>query len=166
NPSGSCLPDGMLLRQAEDLLPALPVRVARFRFGDTPLPGTPWQLVELLGDSPYSETWKARPAEAADSPTVVLKFFTESWAARILRNESLFLDRLMVHAKHPHIVPLRQIYLNSEHPCLEYEYLPAADLAGVVHDWNRSRRRPHPVQIAQIILRLAKTLAFAHRLTP
>jgi formylglycine-generating enzyme required for sulfatase activity len=166
NPSGSCLPDGVLLRQAEDLLPALPVRVARFRFGDTPLPGAPWHLVELLGDSPYSETWKARPAEAADGPTVVLKFFTEGWAARIIRNESLFLDRLMVHAKHPHIIPLRQVYLNSEHPCLEYDYLPAADLAGVVHDWNRAWRRPHPAQIAQIILRLAKTLAFAHRLTP
>jgi formylglycine-generating enzyme required for sulfatase activity len=166
NLSGSCLPDGVILRQPEDLLPALPLRVARFRSGDIPLAGSPWKLVELLGDNPYSETWKARPAESADGPTVVLKFFTEGWAARILRNEPLFLDRLMVHAKHPHIVPLRQIYLNSEHPCLEYEYLPAADLAGVVHDWNRARRRPHPMQIAQIILRLAKTLAFAHRLTP
>jgi formylglycine-generating enzyme required for sulfatase activity len=72
----------------------------------------------------------------------------------------------MLHGKHPHIVPLRQIYLSSDPPCLEYEYAPGGDLAGMVNDWNRLGRRPAPAQLAQIILRLAKTIAFTHRLTP
>ena len=166
DPSGTTVPSQLPLRQAEDLLPLLPLCVARYRQGDSPLAGTAWELTELLGANEYSETWRVRHRELEEGPTAVLKIFTAPWAARILRNEALLLDRLMLHGKHPSIIPLRQIYLTGEFPCLEYDYVAGGDLAGVISDWNRSRRRPNPLQIAQIILRLAKTLAFAHRLAP
>jgi formylglycine-generating enzyme required for sulfatase activity len=61
---------------------------------------------------------------------------------------------------------LRQTYLGGEVPCLEYEYVPGGDLASVVRDWSRRSRRPGPGLIALIVMRLAKILAFAHKLNP
>src|SRR5262249_46855388 len=130
DPTGTTAPNPMALRRPEDLLALLPLRVARFREGDTPLPGSRWELVDLLGVNEYSESWKAAQADAPDGPTVVLKFFTDPWAARVLRNDATLVDRVMLHGKHPHIVPLRQIYLSSDPPCLEYDYVAAGTLVG------------------------------------
>jgi formylglycine-generating enzyme required for sulfatase activity len=166
DPTGMTVPSPLAWRRAEDLLAVLPLRVARFREADTPLPGTGWQLAELLGVNQYSETWKASQPDDPDGPTVVLKFFTEPWAARILRNDASLIDRVMVHGKHPHVVPLRQIYLSADPPCLEYDYVVAGNLVGMLQEWEQIRRRPNHAQIAQIVQRLAKTMAFAHRLVP
>src|SRR5262249_45966225 len=76
------------------------------------------------------------------------------------------LDRLMQQGRHPGIVPLRQTYLSAEPPCLEYEYIAGGDLAGVIHEWHRHRQGPTPAQAAQVMRRLAKIVAFAHRLDP
>jgi formylglycine-generating enzyme required for sulfatase activity len=166
DPTGTTIPPQLGVRDAEDLLPFLPLRLALFHPGETALPSADWRLAELLGANEYSETWKAYRGDSPDGPTAVLKFFTEPWAARVLRGESLGLDRVMLHGKHPNVVPLKQIYLTADPPCLEYDYVPGGNLAGIISDWQMLRRRPSPAQVAQIVLRLAKTLSYSHRLVP
>jgi formylglycine-generating enzyme required for sulfatase activity len=166
DPSGNSVPSGLPLDKAEDLLAFLPTRLPRFRPGDVPLPGVDWQLVELLGVGGFGEVWKATNPNLASAPAVALKFCLDPTSARALRNEAQLLDRLMLQGKHPGIVTLRQTYLSAEPPCLEYEYIPGGNLAGVIHEWHRSHRAPNPLQVAQIVRRLAKIVAFAHRLEP
>jgi len=166
DPAGTNVPARLPLDKAEDILAFLPTRLPRFRPGDVPLPGVDWQLVELLGVGGFGEVWKAINPNMASAPAVALKFCLDPTSARALRNEAQLLDRLMLQGKHPGIVTLRQTYLSAEPPCLEYEYIPGGNLAGVIHEWHRSRRAPNPLQVAQVVRRLAKIVAFAHRFEP
>jgi formylglycine-generating enzyme required for sulfatase activity len=166
DPAGLSLPPRLPIRQAEDLLTFLPIRLPRFKPGDVPLPGVDWHLEELLGVGGFGEVWKARNPNMTSAPAVALKFCLDPTAAKVLRNEAKLLDRLMLQGRHPGIVALRQTYLSAEPPCLEYEYIPGSDLAGLIYEWHRRRQRPKPVQVAQVIRRLAKIVAFAHRLEP
>jgi hypothetical protein len=166
DPSGKSVPTGLPLNKAEDLLAFLPTRLPRFRPGDVPLPGVDWQLVELLGVGGFGEVWKATNPNLASAPAVALKFCLDPMSAKALRNEASLLDRLMLQGKHPGIVTLRQTYLSAEPPCLEYEFIPGGNLAGVIQEWHRSPRGPGPMQVAQVVRRLAKIVAFAHRLEP
>jgi formylglycine-generating enzyme required for sulfatase activity len=134
--------------------------------GDVPLPGVDWQLEELLGVGGFGEVWKARNPNMVSAPPVALKFCLDPTAAKVLRNEAKLLDRLMLQGRHPGIVGLRQTYLSAEPPCLEYEYISGSDLAGVIYEWHSRRNRPTPMQVAQVMRRLAKIVAFAHRLDP
>src|SRR5207244_11486737 len=156
DPAGDTVPARLPLQRAEDLLTFLPARLPRFRSGDTPIPGVDWQLEELLGVGGFGEVWKARNPNMTSAPSVALKFCLDPTSAKVLRNEAKLLDRLMLQGRHPGIVPLRQTYLSAEPPCLEYEYIPGGNLAGVIHEWHRSHRAPNPLQVAQIVRRLAK----------
>ncbi len=166
DPTGSTLPSRLALRQAEDLLPFLPVRVPHFRPGERPLPGADWELEEILGIGGLSEVWKARKSNRSSAQAVALKFCVDPPSAKVLRNEARLLDRLMLQGRHPGIVALRQTYLSAEPPCLEYEYVAGGDLAGAIYDWLRRRHRPTPSSMARVVLRLAKIIGFAHRLDP
>ena len=165
-PAGTSLPDGLSLRKSEDLLPFLPVRVPRFRAGDTPIPGVDWELVELLGVGGFGEVWKARNPHMSSATPVALKFCLDPASAKVLRNEAKLLDRLMSQGRHPGIVPLRQTYLSADPPCLEYEYIPGGDLTGMIHEWHRQGKSLNPQQAASVMRRLAKIVGFAHRLDP
>jgi formylglycine-generating enzyme required for sulfatase activity len=166
DPTGNTVPPRLRLRRAEDLLPLLPMRLPRFQPGDRPLQEADWELVELLGVGPLGEVWKARNPDRPGSAVVALKFCLDPSSPRILRQEARLLDRLMLQGRHPGIVPLRQIYLGAEPPCLESEYVDAGDLAAAAREWHEHRHGPKPAQIARAVLRLAKILAFAHRLDP
>jgi formylglycine-generating enzyme required for sulfatase activity len=166
DPNGATLPDDLPLGRAEDLLPFLPIRLPRFKAGDCPLPGVDWQLVELLGVGGFGEVWKARNPNMSSAVPVALKFCLDPPSTKVLRNEARLLDRLMFQGKHPGIVPLRQTYLSAEPPCLEYEYIPGGDLAGLMHEWHRQRGGLGAAQVSRVVLRLAEIVAFAHRLDP
>src|SRR5947209_336750 len=144
DPVGATLPAGLPLDKAEDLLAFLPTRLPRFKPGDVPLPGVDWQLEELLGVGGFGEVWKATNPNMASAPAVALKFCLDPTSAKVLRNEAKLLDRLMLQGKHPGIVALRQTYLSAEPPCLEYEFIPGGNLAGVIQEWHRSPRGPGP----------------------
>ncbi|HLN30516.1 MAG TPA: bifunctional serine/threonine-protein kinase/formylglycine-generating enzyme family protein [Gemmataceae bacterium] len=166
DPRGARIPADLPLRQAEDLLPFMPIRLPRFKVGDTPLPGVDWQLIELLGVGGFGEVWKARNPNMSSAPPVALKFCLDPPSANVLRNEARLLDRLMQQGRHPGIVTLRQTYLSAEPPCLEYEYIPGGDLAGLMQEWHRQRNGPAATQVTRVMLRLAEIVAFAHRLDP
>ena len=52
-------------------------------------------------------------------------------------------------------------YLNADPPCLEYEYVPDGDLAGIIKE-----KKLNPDMVGNIVLRLAEIVGFAHRLNP
>src|SRR5262249_39710282 len=62
------------------------------------------------------------------------------------------------------IVPLLDASLSSDPPCLKYEYIDGGDLAGLVGEWRVTgggwRER------SEVMLELARIVAFAHRLSP
>jgi formylglycine-generating enzyme required for sulfatase activity len=163
---GTTMPSRLSVEKADDLIPFLPMRRPRFRPGDSPLAGVDWELEELLGVREFGEVWKARNPHLPSAPAVALKFFFDTVSAKVLRNEAKLLDRLMLQGRHPGIVPLRQTYLTGEPPCLEYEFVASGNLATTISEWHRLRQGPTPGQIARIVLRLSKILAFTHRLDP
>jgi formylglycine-generating enzyme required for sulfatase activity len=166
DPDGTNVSPALQLQSADELLPLLPARLPHFEPGDHPLPEAGWELEELLGTSSFGELWKAYHPELSSAVSVALKFCLDPASAKLLRSQARVLDQLKLHGRHPGIVSLRQTYLNAEPPCLEYEYVPGGDLAGLIHQWHHQRRRPSPATVAQLLRRLARVVGFAHRFSP
>jgi len=165
DPTGTSVPGTMALNKPEALLPFLPTRLPRFKPGDCPPGVGDWELVELLGTGGFGEVWKARHATLTSRKPVALKFCLDAATAGALRNEAQLLDRVMHQGRHPGIVPLLQTYLRADPPCLEYELVEGGDLAGFIQE-QMTRGGVSTQFAAQIIHRLAKTVAFAHGLNP
>jgi serine/threonine protein kinase len=165
DPTGTTIPPGFSLRRAEDLLSLLPARLPRFKPGDRPLNGVDWELEELLGVGGFGEVWKARNPQFPGIEPVALKFCLDPEVARTLHHEAAVLDRVMQHGRHPGIVTLRQAYLRADPPCLEYELITGGDMAGLIQQWQKSGG-PRPEQAARVMLHLARTVGYAHRLNP
>jgi tetratricopeptide (TPR) repeat protein len=166
DPSGTTVAPELCPCRADDLVPLLPARLPRFEAGARPLAGVDWELVELLGIGGFGEVWLARNPFLDNAPPAALKFCLDPAAAHFLRNEASVLDRVMRQGRHPGIVALRHTYLSSETPCLEYEYVPGGDLAGLIGQWHRADPRPGPVRISREFRKLAEAVAFAHEQNP
>jgi tetratricopeptide (TPR) repeat protein len=166
DPHGATVPPNLVPREADDLLKLLPTKMARFKPGDRPLPGVDWELEQLLGVGGFGEVWMAKNPHLHSAEPVALKFCLDATAARVLRNEAVVLDRVMRQGRHPGIVQLLRTYLSAETPCLEYEFVEGGDLTGLIQEWHRAENGPTPQQSARVMLRLAETVGFVHRLTP
>jgi parallel beta-helix repeat protein len=166
DPAGHTVPAGFLLRTPEQLVPLLPARLPRFHPGDRPSGVGNWELDELLGIGGFGEVWLARHPRLKGIAPVALKFCLDPSAASILRHEADLLDRVMRQSDHPGIVPLRQAYLDAEPLCLEYEYVPGGDLAGLLREWQQPSGGPTAEQRTKVVRQLAGIIGHAHQLDP
>lgn len=161
DPSGTTVSLNLVPQRAADLQSLLPERMPRFQPGQQPLENVPWVLEELLGVGGFGEVWKAHHMNFSELKAA-LKFCLDSEAReRLLQHEAKVVLQVQHEGRHPNIVELRQAFLQNDPPCLEYEYVPGGELT----DWLDGRRLS-PFQAHTLILNLAKTVGFAHRLSP
>jgi|GEM_PF-557407 len=162
--TGHTVPSDLPLSSAEDLLRLIPATMPMFRSGDCPVSHTDLELTEFLGKGGYGEVWRAKHLDRSNQPEVVLKFCIDERAARSLKKEVEFLDKIRSRGEHPGIVKLLNTHLRVTPPCLEYEYVGGGDLAKWFDERIRRATQPSPPQIAEIIGKIAEAVAFAHGL--
>lgn len=163
--AGLTVPPGLLLRQANDLLPFLPAKLPRFQMGDRPLPDTDLELLELVGQGGFGEVWKARHVDRPDSPSVALKFCLDTSAARSLENEHNLLDHISRTGNIDGVVQLRCAHLRATPPCLEYEFVEGGDLTGLIAELHADGTPASDV-VARTVLQLTRIIAHVHRQNP
>jgi serine/threonine protein kinase len=168
DPEGKTVPPDLLVG-LETLSTILPPKLPRFKPGDRPS-GINWELVELLGAGGFGEVWKARHPSLKSIVPVALKFCLDPKAKRLLQHEAAVVDRVMEQFRQGHlpgIVPLKQAYLESDQPCLEYELVEGGDLQGAVYKHQARATAPlSPDQAMRIVLQLARAVGHAHNLNP
>jgi hypothetical protein len=167
NPRGTTLPLGWSLKSGADLLPLLPPRMPRFQSGDRPWGIGDWELRELLELDAGGEVWKAVNPRLRERPPVALRFFTSPAAKRyVAQSAATMLDRVAGLGRLPGVVPLQQIHLFADPPCVQYPYLQAADLTALVQEWHEAGTGIDPFRVTDLIYQIAHTLSRLHALQP
>ena len=110
----------------------LPTHLPRFKPGEQPLAGVPWQLTELLGVGGFGEVWKATSLAMKNQAPRAFKFCLDPSAADSIRREAAFLDQVMKQKLAEGIVQLVDAYTQSDPICLIYEYIPGGDLTALL----------------------------------
>jgi formylglycine-generating enzyme required for sulfatase activity len=164
DPSGVSKPTTLSLFGSHQLLGLLPSCRARFQPGDRPVGN--WVLTELLGASVSGEVWKARDAIDRATPPVALRFGLEPQAAAALRQDAAALARLRQLGERRGLVTLHHFH-PGDPCCLQYEFVEAADLAGLMAEWMGNLPFARRVSVARtLITRLAEFVGILHRLKP
>jgi formylglycine-generating enzyme required for sulfatase activity/serine/threonine protein kinase len=163
DPTGRTVIASLAITRPADILAMLPPRLPLLLKGQRAPGFGDWVLDELLGIGGFGEVWKATNRHL---PPVALKFCLDPTAARFLRNEADLLGRVVRQGKHPGIVALLDTALESDPPCLKYEYVAGGDLGGLIHQWHDERITDLVPRSLHLMHELAGIVAYAHRLSP
>ena len=165
DPAGKTVPMSACPTSPEEFEAMLPTRMAGFEPGDRPWAVGQWELEELLEQGTYGEVWKARSLK--DKPPVVLHFILHSRAKKFFQDpDNPLLSQVLRCGPMPGIAPLQKVFAELDPPCLQYAYVPAADLEGLLLDWRTQHLQPDPWQVADLIQQLAYLLGQLHQLNP
>jgi WD40 repeat protein len=147
------------------LLRILPADVPPFPIGSL-LPGTSYELEELLGIGGFGAVYKAKNRFEQNQPSRAIKFCLDASMVATLHRERAILDRLMtVGGKNwsNRIVRLYGYALDVEPPFLVYEYVAGGDLTSHLTAARQKTGRGFAPPLAfELIRQVAEALAFAH----
>lgn len=162
DPEGLSIPETVQIYKAEDLLVYLPLRVPRFRPGDRPEALEGWRLVELRGLGECSEVWRGEDPNRPEESPAALKFATDTGSHDAVRGAVELFQTVFTINEVPGIVPLRNVYLLSDPPCMESPYVHGYDLAGVIRELRWKFPTPKVEAVLKLVRRLAAVVAEAH----
>jgi hypothetical protein len=127
--TGSSLPFGYTIHEAEDVVKILPQNAPKFVPGDW-VPGREdnWKLSRRLGGGGFGEVWLATHAFNRREKPRAVKFCTDAKARqKLVTHEKAVIEQVMNHVgDHPNIVPLLDCNLRGDAPWLMYEFVEAA----------------------------------------
>jgi hypothetical protein len=147
------------------LIRLLPVDVPPLPIG-TVLPGTSYQLDELLGLGGFGAVYRARNRFEQNQPPRAIKFCMDPTMVASLHRERAILDRLMAVGEtswSTRIVRLYGYALDVQPPFLVYEYVPGGDLTSYLTAARQKTGRGfRPGVVLELVRQIAEALAFAH----
>jgi serine/threonine protein kinase len=147
------------------LIRILPVDVPPFPIGSL-VPGTSYELQELIGVGGFGAVYKARNRFEQNQPPRAIKFCLGSSMLATLYRERAILDRLMAAGQNRwshRIVRLYGYALEVQPPFLVYEFVPGGDLTSHLSATRQKTGRGfRPAMALELVRQVAEALAFAH----
>jgi serine/threonine protein kinase len=162
---GRALPPTVTLDHPLSLLALLPADLPPYSVPCS-LPGTEYQLEELLGSGGFGAVYRASGPSLQHLP-LAIKFCLDGSLLPALQQERANLERLMKaggESWSPRLVRLYGYNLEHRTPYLVYEYVSGGDLVR----WLAARRARDgrgltPGEVLELITQVAEALAFAHQ---
>lgn len=159
------LPTVMTVDDGQTLIRLLPTDAPPFPIGSD-LPGTTYQLEELLGIGGFGAVYKAKNRCEQHQPPRAIKFCLDSSMLATLHRERAILDRLMSVDSTKwsnRIVRLYGYALEANPPFLVYEYVPGGDLTSNLRMARQKTGRGfRPALALELMRQVTEALAFAH----
>jgi len=167
NPAGASWPAKLVLEGPRDLASILPARLPHFAPGERPASLGEWEFQDLLELGAFGEAWKASNVRQPDTGFAVFHAFFHPKACVYLQREGgAILERVLALGPLAGIVPLQQAHVQTDPPFVQYAFLDAADLSGLVQDWLETGAKQNPEAVAAVIAQVAASLGKLHRQTP
>jgi serine/threonine protein kinase len=161
---GRQLPPTISLEDARSLLQLLPLDLPPYS-APAGLPGTDYQLEELIGTGGFGAVYRASSPSLQYLP-LAIKFCLDRSLKEALEQERANLDRLMRAGGQtwsPRLVRLYGYNLEHRTPFLVYEFVPGGDLVHwLASQQAKTGRGLTPAEALTLITQVAEALAFAH----
>ncbi|MFO0851891.1 MAG: SUMF1/EgtB/PvdO family nonheme iron enzyme [Gemmataceae bacterium] len=162
DPTGKTAPDALHFQKSDDFLLFLPPRLPAYRSGAKPPHMDDWELAQFRGMGECSEVWVGTSGGKPENSPAALKFATDAPTAEaVVRGQGLFREVFELNGT-PGIVPLRNVYLDADPPCLDVGYVYGYDLTALMYDWRWKFDVPKPDAALKLMRRLAEVVGKAH----